>query len=117
MKNNRITTRDRLRHILDSISSIEAFLEGYTRSSFLDDRKTIDATLFQFAVIGEAIVRIDQEILDKYDFPWYKARAFRNFILHEYHAIEDRVIWDTAKKDLPLLKEIITMILRSEFNE
>lgn len=117
MKNNRTTSRDRLRHILDSIKSIEAFLAGYDRSSFLEDRKTIDATLFQFAVIGEAIIRVDQEILDNYDFPWYKARAFRNFILHEYHAIEDRVIWDTAKKDLPLLKEVIILILKSEFNE
>lgn len=117
MKNNRITARDRIRHILDSIATIEGFLAGYSKSSFLMDRRTIDATLFQFAVIGEAIIRVDQFILDKYDFPWYKVRAFRNFILHEYHAIEDRVIWDTAQKDLPLLKEIITRILRSEFNE
>jgi uncharacterized protein with HEPN domain len=117
MKNNRITARDRLRHILDSSTSIEGFLPGYSKSSFLKDRRTIDATLFQFAVIGEAIVRVDQFILDKYDFPWHKVRAFRNFILHEYHAIEDRVIWDTAQKDLLLLKEIITRILRSEFSE
>ena len=117
MKNNRITSRERLGHILDSISSIESFLAGYDRSSFLDDRKTIDATLFQFAVIGEAIIRVDQEILDNYDFPWYKVRAFRNFILHEYHAIEDRVIWHTVRKDLPLLKQMIILILKSEFNE
>lgn len=117
MRNNRITGRDRLRHILDSILSVESFLAGYSKSSFLQDRKTIDATLFQFAVIGEAIARIDQDILDKYDFPWYKVRAFRNFILHEYHAIDDGVIWDTAKKDLPQLKEIIILIMGCEFNE
>lgn len=117
MKNSRITSRDRLIHILESISSIENFLAGYSRSSFLADRKTIDATLFQFAVIGEVMTRVDQEILDNYDFPWYKVRAFRNFILHEYHAIEDRVIWDTAKKDLPLLKEMVIKMLKSEFNE
>lgn len=117
MKNSRITSRDRLRHILDSISSIESFLAGYSRSSFLEDQRTIDAILFKFAVIGEAIIRVDEEILDNYDFPWYKVRAFRNFILHEYHAIEDRVIWDTAKKDLPLLKQIINQIMKNEFNE
>lgn len=117
MKNSRITSRDRLRHILDSISSIESFLAGYSRSSFLEDQRTIDAILFQFAVIGEAIIRVDEEILDNYDFPWYKVRAFRNFILHEYHAMEDRVIWDTAKKDLPLLKQIINQIMKNEFNE
>jgi uncharacterized protein with HEPN domain len=116
MKNKKITNRDRLSHILDSITAIENFIEEYSKTSFLDDKKTIDATLFQFAVIGEAIIHVDEEILDKYEFPWYKVRAFGNFILHEYHAIEDKVIWDTAKKDLPLLKEVIEVILKSEFN-
>lgn len=116
MKNQKITNRDRLSHILDSIITIEQFITEYSKSSFLEDRKTMDATLFQFAVIGEAIIHVDEDILDKYDFPWYKVRAFRNFILHEYHAIEDKVIWDTVKKDLPLLKKIIEMIIKSEFN-
>lgn len=116
MKNQKITNRDRLSHILDSITTIEHFIAEYSKSSFLEDRKTIDATLFQFAVIGEAIIHVDEKILDKYEFPWYKVRAFRNFILHEYHAIEDKVIWDTVKKDLPLLKQVIEVILKSEFN-
>lgn len=116
MKNQKIASRDRFLHILDSIKTIENFIAEYSKSSFLEDRKTIDATLFQFAVIGEAIVRVDEEIIDKYDFPWYKVRAFRNFILHEYHAIEDKIIWDTIKKDLPLLKQIIEQILKNEFN-
>jgi uncharacterized protein with HEPN domain len=116
MRNQKITDRDRLSHILDSITAIEGFIEEYSKTSFLEDRKTIDATLFQFAVIGEAIVRVDEDILDKYEFPWYKVRALRNFILHEYHAIEDKVIWDTIKNDLPLLKKMIKLILRSEFN-
>jgi len=116
MKDPRITNRDRLSHILDSITTIENFIREYSRSSFLEDRKTIDATLFQFAVIGEAIINVDESILDKYDSPWYKVRALRNFILHEYHAIEDKVIWDTIKKDLPLLKQMIELILKSEFN-
>jgi len=116
MRNQKITDRDRLSHILDSITAIEGFTEEYSKTSFLEDRKTIDATLYQFAFIGEAIIHVDEEILDKYEFHWYKVRALRNFILHEYHAIEDKVIWDTIKNDLPLLKKMIKLILRSEFN-
>jgi len=51
MKNNRITGIERLLHILDSISSIESFLAGYDKSSFLEDRKTIDATLFNLPLL------------------------------------------------------------------
>jgi len=116
MRDRRITDSERLNHILAAISAIAEFTGKSSRDDFLGDRKTIDATLFQFAVIGEAIVNVSEEILDKYDFPWYKVRALRNFILHEYHAIEDIVIWETIKKDLPRLKEMITLILKNEFN-
>lgn len=116
MRDRKISDRERLNHILDAISAIELFTGKSSRDEFLDDRKTIDATLFQFAVIGEAITHVSEEILDIYDFPWYKVRALRNFILHEYHAIEDTVIWETINKDLPQLKRIITLILKNEFN-
>lgn len=66
--------------------------------------------------VFKTFIHVNEENLNKFDFPWYKVRAFRNFILHEYHAIEDRVIWDTIKKDLSLLKQMIEMILKSEFN-
>ncbi|HSO77426.1 MAG TPA: HepT-like ribonuclease domain-containing protein [Bacteroidales bacterium] len=116
MRDRRITDSERLNHILAAISAIAEFTGESSRNDFLGDRKTIDATLFQFAVIGEAIIHVSEEILDKYDFPWYKVRALRNFILHEYHAIEDTVIWETINKDLPRLKQIITLILKNEFN-
>lgn len=116
MRDRNITDRERLKHILDAISAIKKFTGKSSRNEFLGDRKTIDATLFQFAVIGEAIIHVSEEILDKYDFPWYKVRALRNFILHEYHAIEDTVIWETINKDLPQLKRIITLILQNEFD-
>jgi uncharacterized protein with HEPN domain len=58
---------------------------------------------------------VSNEILDKYNYPWHKVRGFRNFILHEYHAISYRVIWNTVKEDLPQLKKKITEILRKEF--
>jgi len=42
-------------------------------------------------------------------------RGFRNFILHEYHAIEYRIIWDAAKNDLAELKKVLKKILENEF--
>lgn len=65
--------------------------------------------------VGEAIANTDSEILDKYDYPWYKVKSFRNFILHEYHAIDKRVIWDTTKKILPGLLDLMSTVLKDEF--
>jgi uncharacterized protein with HEPN domain len=115
MRDSSITGKDRLKHIHKAIVEIETFTKGATRESFLADHILINATLFQFATIGEAIIHIDNEILAKYDYPWYKVRGFRNFILHEYHAIEFRIVWEAINKDLPGLKRKIEQILANEF--
>jgi uncharacterized protein with HEPN domain len=115
MRDEMITSQDRLEHIMEAIKKIEAFIQNHTRESFLNNDVVISATLFQFAIIGEAIRLVNNEILDKYKYPWHSVRAFRNFILHEYHAISYRIVWDAAKADLPQLKEVIAEILKKEF--
>ncbi|MBK9732413.1 MAG: DUF86 domain-containing protein [Chitinophagaceae bacterium] len=69
----------------------------------------------QFSIIGEAIIYVDDEILNKYKYPWHKVRGFRNFILHEYHAIEFGIVWEAIRKDLPELKTVVAEILKKEF--
>lgn len=115
MRNKSISNRERLEHIAEAISAIQNFIEGHTKETFLTNLVLINATLFQFSIIGEAIVHVDNDILEKYGYPWYKVRAFRNFIVHEYHAIEFRVVWETANKDLPELNKMIEVILENEF--
>ena len=115
MRDIRITGKERLIHILEAIKEIETYTRNTTQEYFLNDSILINATLFQFAVIGEAVNHIENEILDKYEYPWYQVRGFRNFILHEYHAIEFRIIWESINKDLPDLKKMIETILISEY--
>lgn len=115
MKPNKPSSKERIDHILKAIQSIQMYSQGHTLESFLQDDKTIDACLYQYTIIGEAIANIDSEILKKYDHPWYKVKSFRNFILHEYHAIELRIIWDTTSEILPGLKDMILKILAQEF--
>ena len=117
MRDSSITNKERLQHILEAISKIEDFLKDDSKESFLNNAVLQNATLFQFAIIGEAVVRIDRDVLDKYHYPWHNVRAFRNFILHEYHAIEIWIIWETAQNDLPKLTQIVETILINEFQD
>lgn len=114
MKKNRISSFNRVRHALEAISLIEQFTHNYTLEKFLGDEKTISACLYQYSVIGEAVAGIEADILEKHDYPWYKVKSFRNFILHEYHAIEMKVIWDTNNEELPGLKEVLIKVLTHE---
>jgi len=112
MRDSSITNKERLEHILDAIKNINSFVGDVGKEDFLSDVVMQSAVLYQFAVIGEAVVNIDSELLDKYSYPWHYVRSFRNFILHEYHAIEMWVIWDTVINDLPELKKIIEIIIK-----
>ena len=111
MKKNKPTSKERVEHILQAIDLINSFSLEHHLETFLQDDKTISACLYQFAIIGEAILHIDYDILEKYSYPWYKIKAFRNFILHEYHGIEMKTVWDTITKFLPGVKEIMERIL------
>ena len=115
MKDRRIDSLERLKHIRSAIGDIERFVSGKTENDFLEDDLLQSALLYQFSVIGEAVVHIDDGIIDKYSYPWYKVRAFRNLISHEYFNIRLEAVWEIIDKDLPGLKSMIDTILKEEF--
>ena len=115
MKPDKPTSKERLEHVLSAIESIQNYTRNHTEQSFLQDAKAVEASMYQYTVIAEAIANVEPVILEKYHYPWYKVKSFRNFILHEYHAIELRVIWDTAMNILPEFKILIETILKNEF--
>ena len=115
MKPDKPTSKERIEHVLEAILLIRNFIGNLDIEQFSSDHKTYSACLFQYTIIGEAIVHFDQDILGKYDYPWYKVKSFRNFILHEYHAIDARVVWDTTRYILPELEEVLITILENEF--
>ncbi len=115
MKPDQVTSKDRVEHVLNAINLIQTFSAGYTPQSFEKDIKTNSACLYQFTIIAQASSHIESNILDRHPYPWYKIRAFRNFILHEYHGITMRVIWDTIQHVIPELKSHFEKIQAAEF--
>lgn len=107
MKSDKKSSQQRIHHILKAVQEIQSFAYGMTYEDFKNDVKTYYACLYQFAVIGEAVVHIDSSILRSYDYPWYKVRSFRNFIMHEYHAIDEKVVWDTIEQELPEFRKLM----------
>lgn len=115
MKDKIADNQDRLNQIEKAINQVELFVTGINSDDFKNNELISSAVLFQFSVIGEAIIHIDKNVLNKYPYPWYKVRAFRNLISHEYFRIELSAVWDVIVKDLPELKGIIKKILDQEF--
>ena len=115
MKPDTPTTKERIEHAIQAIVCILTFANHCALKEFIEDKKTNSACLYQFAIISEATSHVEFDILAKYDYPWYKIKAFRNFILHEYHGIEIRIIWETIQDVLPDLKILLQKIIKEEF--
>ena len=115
MKDSHIESKKRLEHILKAIEDTEKFVENESVESFCQNAILNNAVLYNFTIMGEAIIHVEPEKLAKYDYPWYKVRSFRNMIAHEYFSIKLPAVWEVIHKDLPELKEVIKNILKHEF--
>ena len=50
-----------LNDIIDAIATIEEYMQGFTEEIFYDDRKTKDAVVRNFEIIGEASSQVSHE--------------------------------------------------------
>lgn len=102
----------RINDILDAVSAIETYVSGMTYEDFVSDRKTVDAVVRNMIIIGEAAVHIPEEICVAHaEIPWQDMSAMRNFVVHEYFGVSDRILWDTVRIDLPPLVPVLNKIV------
>ena len=101
--------------MLTAVQTIQKYSKATDKALFCTNSLIQDAILYQFTVIGEAIKHVDIKILDKYPYPWYKVRAFRNLVAHEYFNVKLSAVWQIIENDLPELLNIIEKILTIEF--
>jgi uncharacterized protein with HEPN domain len=100
--------RERIQDILNEIEKIHQFTDFMDYSAFLQDEKTQHAVQMCLIIIGEAGNAIPESIQEDFpDVPWNLIRAMRNRLVHTYFNFDNQMIWDTVKKDIPLLEKAI----------
>lgn len=111
---DKLASKERIEHILQSIAYINEFMRGVTDESFLLDVKLQSAIQYQFLIIGEATRFLDSDLLEKYSYPWHIPKSFRNFIIHEYFCVKMELIYQ-ATQELDELEMQLSMMLKNEF--
>ncbi|MHB8342346.1 MAG: HepT-like ribonuclease domain-containing protein [Mycobacteriales bacterium] len=101
------SNEERLSDILAAIERIQQIWVAHT------DRGTvIDACLFHLVVIGEAVNRIDDNLLEQEpDIPWSGIVGLRNVVTHEYHRIDEAEIAQVITTRLDPLREAVQRLL------
>ena len=105
----------RLKHIYDALATIERHLDGVSEESFHSDELLVNLLARQLSIIGEAMDSLSEAFREQHsDLPYREAKDMRNFIIHEYFGVSEKVLWDTYKKNLPKLQEALSKIKGTE---
>lgn len=111
----RIRFRDwrfRVRDILEALGAIAEYTHGMTYEEFVDDRRTRDAVIRNLMTMGESVRWIPDEVLARHpEVPWPTLRAVRNVVVHQYFGVDDAILWETVRGDLPPLVPRLERVL------
>jgi uncharacterized protein with HEPN domain len=95
-----------MKHILDAIHRVEEYTQNIEYKDFIENHLIQDGVIRQIEIIGEAVKRLSNEIKEKYtDVPWKDIVGMRNKLIHNYFGVDVDAVWETVKKDIPVLKK------------
>lgn len=98
--------------IIQAIDNIQTYTEGLTYQDFEGDKKTIDAVIRNFEVIGEATKQMPLVIRQKYSkVPWREMAGMRDKLIHGYFGVQLDVVWKTVKERLPAVRKLLAEVL------
>lgn len=106
-----------LEDIIDAINSIEEYTRGLTYDAFMKDRRTVDAVIRNFEIIGEATKHIPERTRKEYPkVPWKDMAGMRDKLIHGYFGVQLDVVWKTVKERLPAVQSSVEEAL-AKMNE
>ena len=90
------------------------FSQGWITGLYRTDRKTRSAVERELQIITEAAIRLgsDAEKLCP-GLDWKGFRGMGNVLRHEYHRVDDEIVWETVKAELPPLRKAVLKALES----
>jgi uncharacterized protein with HEPN domain len=107
------------KYLYDAIKASEAilsFVQGADFKEFNENELLQSAVERKFEIIGESLNRIkqiDELFLNDNITDSYKIIGFRNIIIHGYDIVDNSIVWDAIKENLPRLIQQIKLILEN----
>ena len=111
---------DMLKQIRESIHNLELWNAPYSDVNEMlsspDGVKTMAADCMLIEAIGEGFKRIDERtnqmlLPSRPEIPWKALKGMRDHIAHGYFDINNELVWDVVKNDLPDLRDAVDYFL------
>lgn len=103
----------RLKHILKALEKIESFSSSCNSfEEFFEDEKTQASVKYELVVIGEATNRLTEQVRTlSAGAQWRAIIGMRNYLAHEYFAVDLNTVWETVQRDVPVFKSAIVGLI------
>lgn len=102
-----------LLHILDATKQIEEYLGNLDYEEFSKSRLVQDGVIRQFEIIGEATKNLSETTRGRApQVPWKNMAGMRDKLIHQYFGVDISSVWETAKEDLPLIRQQVVHLLK-----
>jgi len=99
---------DYISHIIEAITRIEKYVTGLDQAAFNENDLVQDAVIRNLEIIGEAannIKEVDVAFWETHpNLRLDAAYKMRNALAHGYSTVNLIAVWNTVKRDLPILK-------------
>jgi len=94
-----------IQHILESIEFINEYVKNINMKEFLLSTKIQDGVIRRLEIIGEATKKLSLSFRERYpEIPWKLMAGMRDILIHEYFGVDNVLVWNTIKNDLPILE-------------
>ncbi len=88
----------------DVENSIQRFGDNY--ELFIEDKDYKNSVSMSLLQIGELIKNLSEDFRREYPkVMWKEFAGMRDLFAHQYHKMDFEIIWNTAKKDVPVFKK------------
>ncbi len=92
--------------MIDFANNVLSYSNGFSQDEFESSGLNYDATVRNLELIGEAATNIPTELKCKQtEIPWRQIIATRNQLIHGYLGIDNDMLWDIIKNEIPELIE------------
>ena len=108
--------RSYLNHIKRAAELLQEFTTDKSFVEYTENVLLRSATERQFEIIGEAVsklARLDAITASRIT-EYQRIVSFRNFLIHQYFAVDDELVWNFLKRKLPILSLEVDDLLLGE---
>ncbi len=112
---NTFSATDYLHHIVEEAEFIVKHTSELSFDGYLENIMIQKAVFRSLEVIGEATKNIDPSFRNKYpSVEWREIAGMRDKLIHHYFDVDDQIVYNTCKFDIPELLINIKTILAVE---